>query len=575
MRQDQDVDRTKTEGQREDLFHLLVTSVRDYAIFLLDPHGQILTWNEGAQRIKGYTADEIVGKHFSTFYLPEDLRGGKPQYALLAAADEGRWEEESWRVRKDGSRFWASVVITALYDAAGTLVGYAKVTRDLTERKHADEERMQLLARERVARAEAEASLGQVRALQSVTEVALTHLSLDDLLNALLERISDLLAVDTAAVLLVADDEPGTLVARAARGIEEGVEQGMRIPIDHGFAGRILSELRPIGLDDVAHTDTLDPLLRAKGIRSLLGVPLLLEGRVLGVLLVGMLQPRRFSADDIQLSQVIADRVALLIERALLIDAATAARAETEAAAAQIRAQDEFLAVAAHELKTPLTSVKTATELLLRRYARQGTPDPQQVQRSLHTIDRQIDKLARLVTLLLETVRMQAGRLRIERTLTNLTQMVQQVVAQAQARTEQHQLVIAAGEDVWAAVDPLRLEQVVQNLLENAIKFSPEGGRIDITVQRSTSETVQLLVRDRGLGVLPELRPHLFERFFQAHGSSYQSGLGLGLYISHSIVAQHGGTISAEFPPDGGTRMVVTLPAALDAPGADGERDSR
>src|SRR3712207_6666809 len=98
-----DADRPGTEAQRDDLFHLLVASVRDYAIFHLDPQGQILTWNEGAQRIKGYSAEEITGKHFSIFYLPEEVRRGKPADALRIAAEEGRWEEESWRVRKDGS----------------------------------------------------------------------------------------------------------------------------------------------------------------------------------------------------------------------------------------------------------------------------------------------------------------------------------------------------------------------------------------------------------------------------------------------------------------------------------------
>ena len=243
-------------------------------------------------------------------------------------------------------------------------------------------------------------------------------------------------------------------------------------------------------------------------------------------------QPRQFVDDEIQLLQVVADRVALTIEHARLLEAARVARVEAEVAAAQLRTQDEFLAVAAHELKTPITSIKTATQLLLRRYARQTTPDPKQVQRSLQTIERQIDRLTRLVTLLLESVRLQAGRLQLERQATNLTRLVQQVVAQAQAQTEQHQLVVAAGPAVWAEVDALRLEQVVRNLLENAIKFSPSGGRIDISVQQVAGGQVELAVRDRGLGIAPEHRPHLFERFYQAHGSSHQSGLGLGLYIS-------------------------------------------
>src|SRR6185295_17480678 len=128
-------------AQSEELFRLLVESVRDYAIFMLDPAGRVATWNIGARRIKGYTESEIVGRHFSTFYPEEDVRGGKCEYELEVAAQDGRFEDEGWRVRKDGSRFWANVVISSVRDSSGTLLGFAKVTRDLTERKKAEEER--------------------------------------------------------------------------------------------------------------------------------------------------------------------------------------------------------------------------------------------------------------------------------------------------------------------------------------------------------------------------------------------------------------------------------------------------
>jgi PAS domain S-box-containing protein len=124
------------------LHRLLVESVRDYAIFALDPAGNILSWNEGAQRLKGYRAEEIIGRHFSTFYPVEDIVAGKPAWELEVANHDGRYEEEGWRIRKDGSRFWANVVITALRDDAGELVGFAKVTRDLTERRAAEERRI-------------------------------------------------------------------------------------------------------------------------------------------------------------------------------------------------------------------------------------------------------------------------------------------------------------------------------------------------------------------------------------------------------------------------------------------------
>src|SRR5215472_10157081 len=127
-----------TEGSRfrslEERFRALVSSVKDYAIFMLDPTGRIETWNAGAEQIKGYTADEIIGEHMSRFYTPEDLARGLPQTLLAAALRDGRVENEGWRVRKDGTRFWADVVITSLTDKQSRLLGYAKVTRDLTER---------------------------------------------------------------------------------------------------------------------------------------------------------------------------------------------------------------------------------------------------------------------------------------------------------------------------------------------------------------------------------------------------------------------------------------------------------
>jgi PAS domain S-box-containing protein len=142
----------------EEAFSLLVDAVQDYAIFLLSPEGEILTWNRGAQRIKGYTAEEIIGRHFSTFYTDEERAAGRPMTLLATAAEQGRIEDEGWRVRKDGTRFWADVVVTALRDKQGQLYGFAKITRDLTERRAA-EVRERTLRVEQRARAAAEEAL--------------------------------------------------------------------------------------------------------------------------------------------------------------------------------------------------------------------------------------------------------------------------------------------------------------------------------------------------------------------------------------------------------------------------------
>ena len=125
--------------QSDEIFRHLVESVTDYAIFMLDPQGRVSTWNVGAERIKGYTEEEIVGQHFSRFYLREEVDSGKPDSELKIAAAQGKFEDEGWRVRKDGSRFWANVIITAIRDQSGNLLGFAKVTRDFTERRKAED----------------------------------------------------------------------------------------------------------------------------------------------------------------------------------------------------------------------------------------------------------------------------------------------------------------------------------------------------------------------------------------------------------------------------------------------------
>ncbi len=173
----------------EEMFRVLVEAVEDYAIFLLAPEGHVLTWNPGAQRAKGYTADEIIGKHFSVFYTPEERAAGRPAWLLGFAAEHGRVGDEGWRMRKDGTRFWADVLLTALRDPSGELMAYAKITRDLTERREAEEQRRSLLSEQR-ARAAAEGALQARDRFLSIashelkTPVATLQLSAESILRA-------------------------------------------------------------------------------------------------------------------------------------------------------------------------------------------------------------------------------------------------------------------------------------------------------------------------------------------------------------------------------------------------------
>ena len=173
----------------EEVFRLLIEAVQDYAIFLLGPDGRVRTWNPGAERAKGYAASEIIGQHFSVFYTPEEREAGRPQWLLGRAAAEGRVEDVGWRVRKDGTRFWADVILTALRDKNGALYGFAKITRDLTERRRAEEQERTLIV-EQLARAAAEDALSvrdrflSVASHELKTPVATLQLSAESLLRA-------------------------------------------------------------------------------------------------------------------------------------------------------------------------------------------------------------------------------------------------------------------------------------------------------------------------------------------------------------------------------------------------------
>jgi PAS domain S-box-containing protein len=230
-----------------------------------------------------------------------------------------------------------------------------------------------------------------------------------------------------------------------------------------------------------------------------------------------------------------------------------------------LRLRDEFLSIASHELKTPVTALQGQAQLVMRRFERTGEMDPARVSQALQAMTGQARKLARLIAHLLDISRLEAGKFTIEPEPTELSDLVQQVVANVRQLGQGRRIRLEATPRLAMVVDPLRLEQVLTNLLDNALKYSPEGGAVDVSLRALPDGGAELAVRDFGLGIPIEKRGQIFERFYQAHGDGHRSGLGLGLYISRQIVTLHGGSISAEFPADGGTRFVVRLPASMSA----------
>jgi signal transduction histidine kinase len=298
------------------------------------------------------------------------------------------------------------------------------------------------------------------------------------------------------------------------------------------------------------------------GVQSLMSVPLLASGHLLGAL-VFLNSYRRYEADDLALAEDLARRCAVAFDNARL-------HAEAQRAS---RLRDEFLSVAAHELKTPVTSLRGYAQLLARMLENDERPDPGLLAKGFRAIDTQSEKLGRLTHQLLDVSRIESGKLQLERRNVDVSALVRSVAAAVQAGTGHHVVRVRVPDACVAAVDPLRLEQVVSNLLSNAVKYSPAGGPIDVRLEHIGPAALSLEVRDWGVGIPPERRGQLFDRFYQAHGEGHFGGLGLGLYISRQIVELHGGRITADFPADGGTCFRTEIPVGSVEP-PDGPTDS-
>jgi signal transduction histidine kinase len=378
----------------------------------------------------------------------------------------------------------------------------------------------------------------RVEHVQAVTDVALAHLELDDLFAVLLPRIRDILGADTCAVLLV-DADAKELVARAAVGIEEEVERGVRIPVGRGFAGRIAAGRKPVILDDVDHADVLNPILREKGIKSLLGVPLIVGSEALGVIHVGSLVFRKFTAENVELLTLVADRVALAIERGRLHEQ-TMQLEELKAS---------FVAIASHELRTPATSVYGVLKTLLER---DGQLDGDSRRELLRVGVEQGERLRRLLEELLDLSRLDARGVRVRPTPLVLASVLGEIVSQALPDGATVELDVP--DDLAVVADRLVLDRVVSNLLTNAVRYGAEP----ITLSAEAGDTyLRITVEDSGEGVSEAMRSRLFERF--ARSESANVGSGLGLSIAHAYAQAHGGDLVYD-PIEKGARFALIIP---------------
>jgi signal transduction histidine kinase len=325
------------------------------------------------------------------------------------------------------------------------------------------------------------------------------------------------------------------------------------------------SELQPRITDRILRDSARDArhleILRSLGARSSIIVPLIARGRRLGALsfTVGR-SGRRYGPADLIWADDLGARAALAIDNARLYGAARAAevrlRAANEDLSRALRLRDDFIAAAAHELKTPLTTLQLWVQTL-RRASASAIDKVPRLSRALLEIESESRRLTRLVERLIDDTSLEAG-LTLARRPVDLAELARRVVDLLRDGAPGHAFAVDAPRPVVTSADPARLEQVLATLIENGVRFSPAGGAIEVSVLATDGEA-RVVVRDHGVGVPAERRASLFDRFQHSRGD-HLGGLGLGLHLAQAIVKRHDGRIAAEHPDDGGTRFVVTLP---------------
>jgi PAS domain S-box-containing protein len=515
----------KALRESEERFRLLVDGVKDYAIFMLDPEGRVVTWNAGAERVKGYAAREIEGQHFSRFYLPEDAAAGKPQHELAIAAEQGQYVEEGWRVRKDGSRFWAAVTITAVRDGAGELRGFAKLTHDRTERKRAEEEQ----------------ALSVAEILRQKNLLAVTLASIGDgvivtdaqgrvtFLNGEAERLTGWTSSEAEGRPLPAVFH--IINEQTRQPVENPVEKVFRLGMVAGLANHtilIAKDGRETPIDDSGA-----PIRQS-------------DGTVQGVVLVFRDFTEQKDAEE----------------------ALQRAKADAEEAN---EAKSRFVANISHELRTPMNAILGMVDLALQKTTETTARD------FLNTARESADLLLVLLNDLLDCAKIESGKMELELAPFSLRRVLDQSTQVLAVRTSEKGISFSCHipPEVPDALigDQVRLRQVILNLAGNGIKFT-EKGEVTVSVRVESQEAeeacLEFAVRDTGIGIPHSDLEHIFRPFAQADASTTRrfGGTGLGLTICSSLVRLMRGRIWVQSQPGRGSTFYFTvrLPLAKQLP---------
>lgn len=461
-------------------------------------------------------------------------------------------------------------------------------------------EHAQLYEAQRAARAEAESASQRLQALQAISDMALEHMQLRELLQALLVRIQQMLEVDNVAILLPAPDGQ-ELTLYSVHGPEAAVMGKVHVPMGQGVAGTIAATRQPLIVDNLATVPVANRFLR-EHFHSLMGVPLLDNDTLVGVLHVDSVQPRRFTGEECRLLLVLAERIARAIVRAQQYEQEQQSRTQAEREVATLqettKRMDEFLRVASHELKTPVTSMKASVQLAIRAArALDALALPEaaapQVERALDLLtrtDQQATKLSRLIDDLLDVTRLQAGASELRLAPTNLEAIVREAVDQQrlawpgrEIRLEQEGSAGSPDALFPFVLDADRIGQVVTNYLTNALKYSPEGAPVTVRISFHPAggadqvgermlDHVRVTVRDLGPGLSSEQQAQLWQLYHRVPGIRQQSGsgvgLGIGLFVCKTIIEQHHGRVGVESTPGAGSTFWFTLPTRASIEGA-------
>ncbi|TAN33469.1 PAS domain S-box protein [bacterium] len=488
--------------------HIFMNSVKDHAMITLDPDGNVASWNPGAQQIEGYRPDEIVGRHFSRFYADSEIQAGKPSRDLEEAARAGKFEDEGWRVRKDGSRFWANAVITALRDEDGRLRGFGNVTRDITERRRAEQDLTESHAR-----------------LQAIIDTSLTAIVTMDGQGA----ITDWNPQAEATFGWPRHEALGKVLVDTI--VPKQYREGHRA----GLARYLATGEGPV-LGKVLELSALDREGREFPVELAISPASTPGGKVLFVGFVRDITARKQAEDAIR-------------------------DLNTELQAAD-QHKSEFMANMSHELRTPLNAILGFSELMLDDSSNQY--DLATRQRFLQQINSSGRHLLGLINDILDLSKVEAGEMVFEVETVSIASAVAQVLNTIEPLATKKGIRIEArvGAGYQVRADAGKLQQMLLNLVSNAVKFTPEGGRVTIGARR-LAEAVEISVADTGIGIAESDIRRLFKEFQQLDSSAgrRQEGTGLGLALTRRLAVLHGGDVGVVSELGKGSVFTLKLPA--------------